>query len=330
LHGRVRPKNHERWFLVQLHRWSPSILQVLTIIRPETLVRWHRTGFRGCRSMLLDAPVTSGLIFQYGASSVIRVDAFLNALTPRLTRYDVRPKKAAWRFHSRGSANAKACSVRILIVEDDAAMARGLAERLKLSGFAVDIESDGASAAQTALLEPYSLIILDINLPNVSGFEVLHKIRQTGSTVPVMILTARYAIDDKVSGLDLGADDYLSKPFDISEFDARVRALVRRGQGLPNPTLVCGPLAFDRAAGTITLSGRPLELRRREFAVLEVLMTRAGKLVSKDRLIAEVFGFDEPVAPNAAELYVARVRQKLGPDGPRIRTVRGLGYLLEV
>ncbi len=145
-----------------------------------------------------------------------------------------------------------------------------------------------------------------------------------------MILTARYTVDDKVSGLDLGADDYLSKPFDISEFDARVRALVRRGQGLPNPTLNCGPLAYDRAAGTITLSGRPLELRRREFAVLEVLMTRAGKLVSKDRLIAEVFGFDEPVAPNAAELYVARVRQKLGPDGPRIRTVRGLGYLLEV
>jgi DNA-binding response OmpR family regulator len=220
--------------------------------------------------------------------------------------------------------------VRILIVEDDAAMARGLAERLKLSGFAVDIESDGASATQTALLEPYSLIILDINLPNVSGFEVLHKMRQSGSTVPVMILTARYAVDDKVSGLDLGADDYLSKPFDIAEFDARVRALVRRGQGLPNPTLICGPLAFDRAAGTITLSGKPLELRRREFAVLEVLMTRAGKLVSKERLIAEVFGFDEPVAPNAAELYVARVRQKLGPDGPRIRTVRGLGYLLEV
>ena len=227
-------------------------------------------------------------------------------------------------------ANAKACSVRILIVEDDAAMARGLAERLKLSGFAVDIESDGASAAQTALLEPYSLVILDINLPNVSGFEVLHKIRQAGSTVPVMILTARYTVDDKVSGLDLGADDYLSKPFDISEFDARVRALVRRGQGLPNPTLICGPLAFDRAAGTIALDGRPLELRRREFAVLEVLMTRAGKLVSKERLIAEVFGFDEAVAPNAAELYVARVRQKLGPDGPRIRTVRGLGYLLEV
>ena len=122
-----------------------------------------------------------------------------------------------------------------------------------------------------------------------------------------MILTARYSVDDKVSGLDLGADDYLSKPFDISEFDARVRALVRRGQGLPNPTLICGPLAFDRAAGTITLSGRPLELRRREFAVLVVLMTRAGKLVSKERLIAEVFGFDEPVAPNTAELYVGRV-----------------------
>ena len=255
-----------------------------------------------------------------------------------------RPKIDTTRCSSEKAANFKkrcrfcggrrrareGCSVRILIVEDDAAMARGLAERLKLSGFAVDIESDGASAAQTALLEPYSLIVLDINLPNVSGFEVLHKIRQERSNVPVMILTARYTVDDKVSGLDLGADDYLSKPFDISEFDARVRALVRRGQGLPNPTLICGPLAFDRAAGTITLSGRPLEVRRREFAVLEVLMTRAGKLVSKERLIAEVFGFDEPVAPNAAELYVGRVRQKLGPDGPRIRTVRGLGYLLEV
>jgi DNA-binding response OmpR family regulator len=220
--------------------------------------------------------------------------------------------------------------VRILIVEDDAAMARGLAARLKLSGFSVDIESDGALAAQTALLEPYSLIILDVVLPNVSGLEVLHRIRQAGSTVPIMILTARYTVDDKVSGLDLGADDYLSKPFDTSEFDARVRALLRRGQGLPNPTLICGPLALDRAASTITLSGRRLELRRREFAVLEVLMTRAGKLVSKERLIAEVFSFDEPVAPNAAELYIARVRQKLGPYGPRIRTVRGLGYLLEV
>jgi DNA-binding response OmpR family regulator len=258
-------------------------------------------------------------------------------------RYDGTPEVSGYHSIFGVGCNSKAgpdivvsgrasegCCVRILIVEDDAAMARGLAGRLKLSGFAVDIESDGASAAQTALLEPYRLIILDINLPNVSGFEVLHKIRQAGSTVPVMILTARYAVHDKVSGLDLGADDYLSKPFDIAEFDARVRALVRRGQGLPNPTLICGSLVCDRGTGSITLSGKPLELRRREFAVLEVLMTRAGKLVSKERLIAEVFGFDEPVAPNAAELYVARVRQKIGPDGPRIRTVRGLGYLLEV
>jgi len=205
--------------------------------------------------------------------------------------------------------------VRILIVEDDAAMARGLAERLKLSGFAVDIEADGASAAQTALLEPYSLIILDINLPNVSGFGVLHKIRQAGSTVPVMILTARYTVGDKVSGLDLGADDYLSKPFDIAEFDARVRALVRRGQGLPNPILICGPLAYDRAAGTITLSGRPLELRRREFAVLEVLMTRAGKVVSKERLIAEVFGFDEAVARTRRNSMLVAFARNSVPTG---------------
>ena len=209
-------------------------------------------------------------------------------------------------------------------------MARGLAERLELSGFAVDIESDGASAAQTALLEPYSLIILDINLPNVSGFEVLHKIRQEGSTVPVMILTARIRSTTRSAG-SISAPTIISPSLLTSPNSMPVSALsCRRGQGLPNPILICGPLAFDRAAGTITLSDRPLELRRREFAVLEVLMTRAGKLVSKERLIAEVFGFDEAVAPNAAELYVARVRQNSVRTGPRIRTVRGLGYLLEV
>jgi two-component system response regulator TctD len=219
--------------------------------------------------------------------------------------------------------------MRILIVEDDAALARGLAGTLKLAGFSVDHESDGAEAAALAISEPYSLVVLDLGLPNLSGFDVLRQIRRSGSKVPVMILTARDAITDRVKGLDLGADDYLLKPFDVAEFGARVRALVRRGEGLPDPMLTCGPLSLDRAAGVVSLNGERLILRRRELAVLTGLMTRAGKVVPKERLISEVFGFDEPVAPNALELYVARLRKKLEPEGPRIRTIRGIGYLLE-
>ena len=219
--------------------------------------------------------------------------------------------------------------MRILIVEDDAALARGLAGTLRLSGFAVDHEADGAEAASLAVSEPYSLVVLDLGLPNLSGFDVLRQVRRSGSKVPVMILTARDAVTDRVKGLDLGADDYLLKPFEVAEFEARVRALVRRGQGLPDPVLTCGPLSLDRAAGVVCLNGQPLILRRRELAVLTGLMTRAGKVVPKERLISEVFGFDEPVAPNALELYVARLRKKLEPDGPQIRTIRGIGYLLE-
>ena len=219
--------------------------------------------------------------------------------------------------------------MRILIVEDDAALARGLAGTLKLAGFSVDHESDGAEAAALAISEPYSLVVLDLGLPNLSGFDVLRQIRWSGWKVPVMILTARDAITDRVRGLDLGADDYLLKPFDVAEFGARVRALVRRGEGLPDPMLTCGPLSLDRAAGVVSLNGERLILRRRELAVLTGLMTRAGKVVPKERLISEVFGFDEPVAPNALELYVARLRKKLEPEGPQIRTIRGIGYLLE-
>ncbi len=217
--------------------------------------------------------------------------------------------------------------MRILIVEDDAALARGLAGTLKL--FAVDHEADGAEAAALTLSKPYSLVVLDLGFPNLSGFDALRQIRRSGSKVPVMILTARDAITDRMTGLDLGADDYLLKPFDVAEFSARVRALVRRGQGLPDPVLTCGLLSLDRAAGIVSLNGLPLRLRRRELAVLTGLMTRAGKVVPKERLISEVFGFDEPVAPNALELYVARLRKKLEPDGPQIRTIRGIGYLLE-
>ncbi len=219
--------------------------------------------------------------------------------------------------------------MRILIVEDDVALARGLSSSLKALGFAVDCEADGAEAASIALSEPYSLIILDLGLPGSSGFDILRRVRRSGSKTPIMILTARDAVADKVKGLDLGADDYVQKPFDLSEFEARVRALVRRGQGLYDPLLTCGSIVIDPSTGSVTIADQPLDLRRRELAVLTVLISHAGKLVPKSRLIAEVFGFDDAVAPNALELYVARLRQKLGEDGPNIRTVRGLGYLLE-
>lgn len=219
--------------------------------------------------------------------------------------------------------------MRILIVEDDAVLARGLTASLRLSGFAIDHEADGADAAAIAIAEPYALVILDLGLPGLSGFEVLRQIRVRGCDVPVLILTARDAVADRVKGLDLGADDYLQKPFEPAELEARVRALVRRGMGPRNPVIACGALTLDRSSGAVHLAGRPITLRRRELAVLEGLMTRAGKVVPKEKLSAEVFGFDEPVAPNAIELYIARLRKKLEPDGPQIRTVRGLGYMIE-
>jgi len=219
--------------------------------------------------------------------------------------------------------------LRILIVEDNAALARGLTASLRASGFAVDHVTHGVAALDEERLVPYNLMILDVGLPDLSGFEVLGKLRQRGSRTPVLVLTARGALSDRVKGLDLGADDYLLKPFEPAELEARVRALLRRGQGQAAPALTLGGLVFDRSASTVTLHGRPLDLRRREWAVLESLITRAGKVVTKERLSSEVFGHDEPVGPNALEVYVGRLRKKLEPDGPTIRTIRGLGYLLD-
>lgn len=220
--------------------------------------------------------------------------------------------------------------MRVLIVEDDVPLARGLAQSLRDLGFAVDHHRTGLGAAEVALSEPYSLIVLDVILPKVSGFDILRSIRQHGSLAPILILTVQHSIQDRVKGLNLGADDYLVKPFDLAEFEARVQALVRRSQGAPFPVLKCGPLAWDRSAITVRLDGELLPLRRREQAVLIALMTRAGKVVPKTRLIAEVFGSEEEVAPNALELYIARLRKKFGCEGPKIVTVPGVGYLLEV
>jgi DNA-binding response OmpR family regulator len=218
---------------------------------------------------------------------------------------------------------------RILVVEDDAALARGVVALLQEGGSAVDHVTTGAAALEIEPLEPYALLILDVGLPDISGFEVLKRLRQRGSRTPVLVLTARDALEDRVRGLDSGADDYLLKPFQPAELEARVRALLRRGHGDPSPVIGLGALTLDRSSGEVRVAGALVDLRRRELAVLTSLLARAGKVTPKERLAAEVFGYDDDVAPNALELYVARLRKKLAGGGVQIRTLRGLGYLIE-
>ncbi|KHL25060.1 chemotaxis protein CheY [Croceibacterium mercuriale] len=215
------------------------------------------------------------------------------------------------------------------MVEDDAPLARSIAALLRPAGHAIDHVATGADALMVAGDEPYGLIILDVGLPDTDGFAVLEALRRRGERVPILMLTARDALDDRVRGLDLGADDYLRKPFAPEELEARVRALGRRRGGDPMPQIVVGALVIDRSMGEVRADGRVLDLRRREWAVLEALASRAGQIVPRDVLLAEVFGFDEPVGGNALEVNITRLRAKLPPDGPAIRTVRGLGYLLD-
>jgi DNA-binding response OmpR family regulator len=220
--------------------------------------------------------------------------------------------------------------MRLLIVEDYAALARGIIKAFRDQGVAVDHVSTGQDALDIVKLEPYSAVILDLGLPDMDGLTVLKRIRQANLTMPILILTARDATTDRVNGLDQGADDYLSKPFAVEELEARVRALVRRGQGSPDPTLTLGPLRLNRATGGTYLSDRLLQLTGRERAVLETLAVRANNVVPKERLIAEVFSYNDSVAPNALEVYIARLRRKLEKSEIEIVTVRGLGYLLRL
>jgi two-component system OmpR family response regulator len=179
------------------------------------------------------------------------------------------------------------------------------------------------------LAQNYDLVILDLGLPKLDGFEVLRRLRHRGSKVPVLVLTARDGLDDRVRGLDLGADDYLTKPFDLPELEARVRALIRRGQSGGASVLTHGALQLDTAGRRATLNGASLDLSARELGVLEVLMHRSGRVVNKEQLAEQLYGWDEEVGANAIEVYVHRLRRKLEPAGVVIRTIRGLGYLLE-
>ena len=219
--------------------------------------------------------------------------------------------------------------MRILIVEDDSVLADGLTRSLRQNSYAVDWANNGDEADHILTLHEYDLIILDLGLPKMNGFEVLRRLRGRGSRVPVLILTARDAMEDRVTGLDLGADDYLAKPFDLPELEARVRALIRRGQGGSSAIIMHGQLQFDSAGRCVTVKEQPIELSARELGVLEALLLKANKVVSKEQLVEHLYDWNEESGINAIEVYVHRLRKKLDPHGISIRTIRGLGYLLE-
>lgn len=219
--------------------------------------------------------------------------------------------------------------MKVLIVEDDPVLADGLTRTLRQADFVVDCLHDGKQADHVLSAQKYDLVILDLGLPKLDGLEVLKRMRRRDSAMPVLILTARDALADRVKGLDLGADDYLTKPFDLPELEARVRALIRRGQSGGSSILSHGALTLDTSGRRAMLGSAPLELSSRELGVLEVLMLRSGRVVNKEQLAEQLYGWGEEVGSNAIEVYVHRLRKKLEPSGIVIRTIRGLGYLLE-
>jgi DNA-binding response OmpR family regulator len=219
--------------------------------------------------------------------------------------------------------------MRILIAEDDSTLSEGISRLLGGEGYAVDVMPSGELALQALAHGKFDLAILDVGLPGIDGFEVLRRLRAQGRRLPVLVLTARDAGGDRVHGLDLGADDYMAKPFSTPELAARVRALIRRSQAQTEPRIVHGPLTMDTLGKRVFLQGQPLELAGREWAVLEVLLARVEKVVSKESIIQAVASWGEELSQNAIEVYVSRLRSKLEPAGVHIRTVRGFGYMLE-
>ncbi|MGF6996354.1 response regulator [Paraburkholderia sp. GAS32] len=219
--------------------------------------------------------------------------------------------------------------MRILIAEDDSILADGLVRSLRQSAYAVDHVKNGVEADTALSMQTFDLLILDLGLPRMSGLEVLRRLRARNSTVPVLILTAADSVDERVKGLDLGADDYMAKPFALNELEARVRALTRRGAG-GGPTVVRhGSLSFDQVGRIAYVNEQVIDLSARELGLLEVLLQRIGRLVSKEQLVDHLCEWGEEVSNNAIEVYVHRLRKKIEPSGVRIITVRGLGYCLE-
>ncbi|MBP0595560.1 response regulator [Paraburkholderia sp. LEh10] len=219
--------------------------------------------------------------------------------------------------------------MRVLLVEDNPILARSLTDALTSARLTVDCMHDGEAADHVLHTQDYALVILDLGLPKLPGLEVLRRLRARRNPVPVLVLSAHGSVEERVRGLDLGADDYLSKPFELTELEARARALIRRSHGHEPLRVQCGPLMYDSIDRSFSLDGAPLPLTPRERAVLEVLILRNGRAINKETLSEKIYGLDESVNADAIEIYVHRLRKKLEHSAVAIVTLRGLGYLLE-
>ncbi len=217
--------------------------------------------------------------------------------------------------------------MRLLLVEDDKMLGDGLRTGLKQAGYTVDWLQDGISAEQALTTEQFDLVVLDLGLPGQSGLAVLKHLRQRGNTVPVLILTARDSIEDRVQGLDAGADDYLIKPFDLDELTARLRALQRRHSGRPETVITHGKVQLDPAARKVQLDGKDVNIVGREFALLQILLENRGRVIPRAQLEEKLYGWEGEVESNSLEVFIHHLRKKLGRN--LIRTVRGVGYIIE-
>lgn len=216
--------------------------------------------------------------------------------------------------------------MRILVVEDDTLLGDAIQAGLKLAGYAVDWMKDGVSADQALLTEPYAAVVLDLGLPRLSGLAVLQRLRDRGLVIPVLILTARDTVEDRIMGLDAGADDYLVKPFDMGELSARLRALIRRSSGKPAAALCAGGVELDPATHQVRYKGQLIELPAREFAVLHALMLNAGRVLSRAQIEEQLYAWGEEIESNAVEVHIHHLRRKLFTG--LIETIRGVGYLI--
>lgn len=216
--------------------------------------------------------------------------------------------------------------MQVLLVEDDQSLATGLSKALRSEGFVANHVAAGEAALHAIRVDPPDIIVLDLGLPDMDGLDVLRKIRRSGSTIPVLILTARASIDARVSGLDSGADDYLPKPFETPELVARLRVIERRLAGTQETRVTVGDVSMDTLSRQVTCNGEPVELARREFAVLKSLLENRGKIQTREQLESRLYAWGEEVSSNAIEVHIHHLRKKLGADF--IKTVRGVGYIV--